>query len=131
MRLRAMPPEHRENRGIILLMDDSPRTLITRAYNLIRRGFAVELASTIEQVESRWQPGRYILVLFAVRTGLLRAAECCERMKHQRPRQMTGMIVAPEAELPPMHCPDLLWPEEDLEYFLARVDTLADFARET
>jgi len=50
-------------------------------------------------------------------------------MKHQRPRQMIGMLVAPEAELPPTRCPDLLWPEENLDYFLARVDTLADFAR--
>ena len=129
MNLPAMPPEHIENRGTILLLDDSPQTLVDRADNLMRRGFEVELASTIEQAESRWQPGRYILVLFAVRKGLRRAAECCERMKHQRPRQMTGMLVAPEAELPPMHCPDLLWPEESLDYFLARVDTLADFAR--
>ncbi len=129
MGLRVMPPQHIENRGTILLIDDSPRTLVARAYNLIRRGFEVELASTIEQAESRWQPGRYILVLFAVRKGLRRAAECCERIKHQRPRQMVGMLVAPEAELPPMHCPDLLWPEDELDYFLARVDTLADFAR--
>ena len=50
-------------------------------------------------------------------------------MKRQRRRQMIGMVVAPEAELPPMHCPDLLWLEENLDYFLARVDTLADFAR--
>ena len=82
----------------------------------MRRGFEVELASTIEQAESRWQPGRYILVLFAVRNDLRRAAESCERMKHQHPRQMVGMLVAPEAELPPMHSPDLLWPEE-LGYF--------------
>jgi response regulator RpfG family c-di-GMP phosphodiesterase len=129
MGLLAMSPEHIENRGTILLIDDRPRTLVARADILMRRGFEVELASTIEQAESRWQPGRYILVLFAVRKGLLRAAECCERMKHQRPRQMIGMLVAPEAELPPMHCPDLLWPEENLDYFLARVDTLAAFAR--
>jgi response regulator RpfG family c-di-GMP phosphodiesterase len=124
-----MPPEHIENRGTILLLDDRPRTLIARADHLMRRGFAVELASTIEQAESRWQPGRYILVLLAVRRGLLRAAECCERMKQRDPRQMIGMLVAPEAELPPMHCPDLLWLEENVDYFLARVDTLADFAR--
>ena len=124
-----MPPQPIANRGAILLVDDSPRSLVARAEHLIRRGFEVELASTIEQAESCWQPGRYILVLFAVQQGLLRAAECCERMKQQHPRQMIGMVVAPEAELPPMHCPDLLWPEENVDYFLARVDTLADFAR--
>jgi len=124
-----MPPEHIENRGTILLVDDRPRTLLAHAELLMRRGFEVELASTIEQAESRWRPGRYILVLFAVRKDLHRAAESCERMKHQRPRQMIGMLVAPEAELPPTRCPDLLWPEENLDYFLARVDTLADFAR--
>jgi response regulator RpfG family c-di-GMP phosphodiesterase len=120
--------EHIKNRGAILLIDDRPRTLVARAEHLMRRGFEVELASTIEQAESRWRPGRYILVLFAGRKHMLRAAECCERMKHRRPRQMIGMLVAPEAKLPPTHCPDLLWPEEDLAYFLARVDTLADFA---
>lgn len=124
-----MLSEHIENRGTILLIDDRPRTLVARADSLMRRGFEVELASTIEQAESRWQPGRFILVLFAVRYDLRRAAESCERMKHRHPRQMIGMLVAPEAELPPMHSPDLLWPEEDLGYFLARVDTLADFAR--
>jgi DNA-binding NtrC family response regulator len=125
-----MPAKHIENRGTILLVDDRPRTLFARAEHLMRRGFAVDLASTIEEAESRWQPGRYILVLFAVRKGLLRAAECCERMKHQDRRQMIGMLVASQAELPPMHCPDLLWlEEENVDYFLARVDTLADFAR--
>jgi CheY-like chemotaxis protein len=124
-----MPYEHIENRGAILLVDDRPRSLVARAEHLMRRGFEVELASTLEQAESLWRPGRYILVLFAVRKHLLRAAECCERMKQQPPRQMIGMLVAPEAELPPMHCPDLLWLEESLDYFLARVDTLADFAR--
>lgn len=124
-----MRAEHIKNRGVILLVDDRPRSLVARAEHLTRRGFEVELASTIEQAESRWRPGRYVLVLFAVRKHLLRAAECCERMRQQRPRQMTAMLVALHAELPPMHCPDLLWFEEDVEYFLARVDTLADFAR--
>jgi response regulator RpfG family c-di-GMP phosphodiesterase len=124
-----MRAEHIKNRGAIPLLDDRPRSLVLRADKLMRRGFRVELASTLEQAESRWQPGRYVLVLFAIRKGLLHAAECCARMKHQDPRQTIGMLVAPEAELPPTRCPDLLWLEESLECFLARVDTLADFAR--
>jgi CheY-like chemotaxis protein len=124
-----MPAEHIENRGAILLLDDRPRSLAVRADKLMRRGFVVEIASTLEQAESRWQPGHYVLVLFAIRKGLLRAAECCARMKHRDPRQTIGMLVAPGAELPPTRCPDLLWLEEGLDCFLARVDTLADFAR--
>lgn len=124
-----MSSQHIGYRGAILLVDDRPRSLVVRADKLMRRGFAVELASTLEQAESRWHPGRYILVLFAIRKGLLHAAECCARMKRQDPGQMIGMLVAPEAELPATHCPDLLWWEENLDYFLARVDTLADFAR--
>jgi len=123
-----MRSQQDENRGAILLVDDHPRTLLARADILMRRGFEVELASTIEQADSRWQPGRYVLVLFAVRNDLRRAAESCARMKQQRPRQMVGMLVAQKAELPPMDCPDLVWPEENVDYFLARVDTLADFA---
>lgn len=124
-----MPLQQIENRGAILLVDDRPRSLVARAGHLMRRGFEVELASTIQQADSRWRSGRYILVLFAVRKDLRRAAESCKRMKQQRPQQMIGMLVAPEAELPLTHCPDLLWLEENLDYFLARVDTLADFAR--
>jgi hypothetical protein len=123
-----MGPGHSENRGAILLVGRS-RSLVSRAEHLMRRGFEVEVASTIEQADSRWRLGRYVLVLFVVRKDLRRAAQSCERIKQQHPHQMVGMLVAPEAKLPPTRCPDLFWPEENVDYFLARVDTLADFAR--
>jgi response regulator RpfG family c-di-GMP phosphodiesterase len=116
------------NRGTILLFDDTPQMRTARAEHLVGRSFRVQLASTAEQAEKLWQPNRYVLVLLAVRNNLGRAVQLCERIKREDRRQMVGMLVPPTTELPPTHCPDLLWPEEGLEYFLARVETLADFA---
>jgi hypothetical protein len=94
----------------------------------MQRGFDVKLASAIPEAGSLWRPNHYVVVLVAVRRNILQAADFCVRIKGDDPRQSVGMLVPPNAVLPPTRCLDLLWPNEDLDYFVARVETLADFA---
>jgi DNA-binding NtrC family response regulator len=116
------------DRGAILLLDDTPPSRNARADHLVRRGFQVKLASGVSEAESLWQPDHFTLVLVAVRKNLRAAVEFCDRIKGEHPPQTIGLLVPASAELPATRCPDLIWPEDGLDYFLARVDTLADFA---
>lgn len=115
-------------RGAILLLDDTSQTRAVRAEHLTRLGFQVQTATAFEEAKRLWRRNRYVLVLFAVTRDLHRATEFCQEIKTEHPRQMVGMLVPPKSLLPPTRCPDLIWPEEELEYFLARVETLAYFA---
>ena len=110
------------------MFDDAPAQGTSRAEHLIRRGFDVVFAATVEEAEALWRPRCYIVVLVSVHKDVRRAVEFCDRIKEENPRQTVGMLVSPEIEMPPTRCPDMLWPEENLDCFLARVDTLADFA---
>lgn len=128
--IRAKP--HRrddKDRGIILLLDDSTSKRRARAKLLVRRGLSVEVAGTVEQARELWRPGRYLIVLVAVHKDIRRAAEFCDEIQEKHPGQIVGVLVPINRPLPRTHCRGLLWPEEKLEYFLARVETLADFAR--
>ncbi len=116
------------SRGAILLLDDTGHSRNARADHLVRRGFQVKLASGVSEAESLWQPDHFTLVLVAVRKNLRAAGEFCDRIKDEHPLQTIGLLVPPMAELPATRCLDLIWPEDGLDYFLARVDTLADFA---
>jgi CheY-like chemotaxis protein len=113
----------RNHRGTILLLDDAPVKGVARARQLIRRGFHVVLAATIQQAESLWKPDHYIVVLVSMRKNLRHAVEFCNRIKKKYPQQTIGMLVSQNVELPPTRCPDLLWPEENPDQFLARVET--------
>jgi CheY-like chemotaxis protein len=128
--IRAKP--HRrdgKDRGIILLLDDSTSKRRARAKLLVRRGLSVEVAGTVEQARELWRPGRYLIVLVAVHKDIRRAAEFCDEIQEKHPDQIVGVLVSVNRPLPRTYCRGLLWPEEKLEYFLARVETLADSAR--
>lgn len=115
-------------RGVILLLDDSRLAGAARAEHLEDRGFQVRLASTVDEAEALWEADHFTLVLVAVKNDLVRAVEFCDRIKNEHPNQTIGLLVPGTADLPVTHCPDLMWPEEDINYFLARVDTLAAFS---
>ncbi len=121
--------QHRNGgRGAVLLLDDHPETRALRANKLIDCGFQVQPTSTIGEAKSLWQPDRYVIVLVCVRKNLGRAAAFCDRIKQDDPALPVGMVVPEGAKLPPTSCPDMLWPDEDLEYLIARVETLVAFA---
>ena len=118
-----------KDRGIILLLDDSTSKRTARAKLLMRRGLSVEVAGTVEHARELWRPGRYLIVLIAVHKDIRRATEFCDEIQEKHPDQIVGVLVPINRPWPRTHCRSLLWPEENLEYFLARVETLADFAR--
>jgi response regulator RpfG family c-di-GMP phosphodiesterase len=118
-----------KDRGIILLLDDSASKRTARAKLLMRRGLSVEVAASLERARELWRPGRYVVVLVAVQNDIRRAAEFCDEIQQKHPQQVVSMLVPIDRPLPGTQCRGLLWPEESLDYFLARVETLADFAR--
>ncbi len=114
--------------GSVLLLDDIPCSPSPHAQALTRNGFKVHFAASLLEAERVWKKGAYSVVLVALTRELVRAAEFCDRIKEEDPEQMIGMLVPPDAELPPTRCPDLIWPHEDLEHFVARVRTLSELA---
>ncbi|MGZ4817838.1 MAG: hypothetical protein ACXVZJ_04390 [Terriglobales bacterium] len=128
--IRAKPNRRDgKDRGIILLLDDSTSKRTARAKLLMRRGLSVEVAGTVEHARELWRPGRYLIVLIAVHKDIRSATEFCDEIQEKHPDQIVGVLVPINRPWPRTHCRSLLWPEENLEYFLARVETLADFAR--
>jgi hypothetical protein len=91
---------------------------------LVRNGYEVVIADTIESAESQFLPHRYALVVVSLNGFGDAAAKLCHHVKDGDPRQLIALIFHPDQQLPATDCPTLIFTTEPDEYFLARVETL-------
>ncbi len=114
--------------GRILLLDDSAASRRRKTELLSRHGYEVTSISTEEEAYTLCRKHDFGLILVDHRKDPQRAADFCQRIREERPHQMIGLLLDPDGALPLTKSPNLIWPDEDDDHFLARVETLAAFS---
>jgi CheY-like chemotaxis protein len=117
-----------DGRCRILLVDDSAASRQRKADLLARHGYHVFCLATEEEACSLCRQQPFTLILVVDRKDPQRAADFCRAIRRQNPQQMIGLLLDPKRPVPVTDCPDLIWPDEGDDYFLARVETLTAFA---
>ena len=105
----------------ILLIEQAPHR---RRDALVRDGYEVVTATTLEEARRLWSPGRYALVVITLCGDSEDIKRFCDSLRSESPEQPIAQVFDPEQPIPATDCPTMLMPPEPEEYFLARVETL-------
>lgn len=108
----------------VLLVETGSTSRDRHSRTLIRNGYDVVLAETIESAEREFAPSKYALIVVSLNGFGDAAADFCHHVKEYDPRQVIALIFHPDQQLPATDCPTLIFTTEPDEYFLARVETL-------
>jgi PleD family two-component response regulator len=109
-------------------MDDSAASRQRKAELLARHGYLVSAIATQEEAGVLCRQRSFTLILVVDRRDPQRAADFCRSVRRQNPQQRIGLLLDTNRPAPVTDCPDLIWPDEGDDYFLARVETLTAFA---
>jgi ActR/RegA family two-component response regulator len=94
-------------RNRILLISESEFRRSLRASVLRGHGFQVEVACSLAEARSRWQPNTYAWMLVDVVHQLPgEVLEFCDQIKRENPRQKIAFLVGPPRFV------SLNWPDE-------------------
>ena len=94
-----------------------------RSEFLRRNGYEVDFANGTAMALAMARTHSYDIVLMGVDTPALKAL--ASKLQRLNPNATVAYIADCGQAIPPMPCYRMLWKGEPLEYFLARVETLA------
>jgi len=94
-----------------------------RSEFLRRNGYEVDFANGAAMALAMARTHSYDIVLMGVETPALKAL--ATKVQRLNPNATVGYLADCGQVIPPMPCYRMLWKGEPLEYFLARVETLA------
>lgn len=120
------PPIKRSDRKAkdVLLIESPSSARERHAKTLVRNGYNVFTADTIEDARTQFAPQRFGLLVLSLNGFGEKGAQLCNEIKDVDGKQVIAMIFHPDQELPATDCPTLIFTTEPDEYFLARVETL-------
>jgi len=107
----------------LLLVADNAGESGLRSEFLRRNGYDVDFANGAALALAMARTHSYDIVLMAVETPALKVL--ASKLQRLNPNATVGYLADCSKTLPPMPCSRMLWKGEPLEYFLARVETLA------
>jgi len=96
-----------------------------RSAYLRQRGFEVDCASTADSALQLSRVRSYDLVLITIENEFPSIAKLAQELRAVNPNSQIACLADCKKPIPPVPFDRLLWKGEPLEYFVARVETLA------
>jgi CheY-like chemotaxis protein len=109
-----------------LLMVANTRVDADQRSDFLRRnGFEVDCATGTDVALTMSRTHSYDVVVLALDSDCHVIANLAEQIQKANPNAMVACLADCKKPVPPLPCDRMLWKGEPLEYFLARVETLA------
>lgn len=97
-----------------------------RIRQLRTRGYSVDFAASTRTACGLCRSREYVLALIDLPSN--RSDAFCCKLRCLCPGLLVGYIADPDRPIPPVRSQNFLWSQEGPEYFVARVETLANAA---
>lgn len=107
----------------LLLVADNAGEVGLRSEFLRRNGYDVDFANGAAMAQAMARTHSYDIVLMAIECPALKTLAA--KLQRLNPNATVACLADCSKAIPPLPCSRMLWKGEPLEYFLARVETLA------
>jgi CheY-like chemotaxis protein len=120
-----LPLERTASKKRLLIVAATCTDADMRSAYLRTRGYEVDCVSSADSALKMSRINSYDLVVLTIESECLSIQQTAHELQRLNPNSAVACLADCKKPIPPMPCDRLLWKGEPLEYFVARVETLA------